>query len=139
MFLLDWYKQWLEIRTEFRHRNTEVVKEEKVCQSCETLRQQLEIANYEKEKLLSKILTTPEKEPDRTVAPEPQAVRPKTIPWRVRQQMLEHEDREKAKLLRNAPKPDSTGKVSTDDLEKELDIAESNRQAESAGTQQTAG
>lgn len=141
MFLLDWYKQWLDIRTEFRARQAEVVVEETVCKSCETLKQQLEVANYEKEKLLNKLLTTPDKEPERTTAPEPQAVRPKTVPWHVRRQMLEREDREKAKLLRNAPKTDTEQKADVAELERELDVAEATREAQTvtAGKEQTAG
>jgi len=132
MFLLDWYRQWLTIRTEFRAKNAEVKEEETICKSCETLKGQLEIANYEKERLLNKLLTT-EKEPERTTAPEPQAVRPKMVPWNVRRQMLEREDREKAKLLKNAPKPDSEiQKEDIAELEKELDVAAAEREAEAA-------
>jgi len=133
MILLDWYQQWLEIRTEFKAKKFELtreVKQEEVCQSCETLRNQLEIANYEKKLLLDRILATPEKEPERTTAPELVAARPRTIPWHVRQQMLEKEDREKARALRNAPKSDSE-KIDVSELEKELGVAEKAREQQS--------
>jgi hypothetical protein len=48
---------------------------------------------------------------------------PKNIPWNVRRQMLEREDRERAKLMKAAPKPESV-----EDLEKELDLASTQRE-----------
>lgn len=46
---------------------------------------------------------------------------PKNIPWGVRRQMLEAEDREKAKLMKTAPVP-------IEDLEKEMDIVAKERE-----------
>ena len=135
MFLLDWYKQWLDIRSESKAKQLELTSEDKVCQSCETLKMQLEIANFEKEKLLNRLLEKPEA-PAETVAPE--VTRPRMVPWNVRRQMLEREDREKARILKNAPKPDSE-KADVAELEKELDIASAEReaQANSGRTQQS--
>jgi hypothetical protein len=94
----------------------ELKAENKICESCETLRKQLEIANFEKERLLSRLLEKPEQP---IVDNKPVNITPpKTIPWRVRQQMLEQADRDKAMALRNAAKPDV--KVSTADLEKDF-------------------
>lgn len=126
MFILDWYKQYLEIKYDSRKRKNEVVVEEKVCASCETLKQQLEISNYEKGEILKKLL----KEPEPVIDSPPIAVtRPRMIPWHVRKQLLETEDREKAKVLRNAPKPVET---TTDvaELEKELDVATETREGQ---------
>jgi hypothetical protein len=135
MFLLDWYKQWLEIRTEFRAKTNEVIHEEKVCQSCETLRQQLEISNYEKGELLKKLLKEPEAPP---ITEAPNITPPRMVPWNVRRQMLEREDREKARLMRDAPKPDAnTNKADVAELEKELDVASANREAEAANSGRT--
>ncbi len=138
--MFNWLKEILDIKYENRMRNAqlwkeqqmgsfEIEKDKKVCESCETLRQQLEIANYEKSQLLATILHKPEPVKDT----EPVAItKPRTIPWHVRRQMLETEDREKARIIRNAPKPDSTvaETISTEDLEKELGVAETTRQAE---------
>lgn len=99
-------------------------EDSKVCQSCETLRQQLEIANHEKKQLMDRILAKPEPESK----PEFREVtKPRNVPWPVRRQMLEAEDREKARLMREAPQP-----ISTEDLEKELDIASAAREAQSS-------
>ena len=130
--MFHWLRELLEIKYEFREKRTklthEVVAEEKICQSCETLKQQLELANYREQQYLNKLLKDPE--PDKTEAPIP-VNRPKMVPWNVRRQMLEREDREKARALRNAPKPDSElDKKSTEELEKELDIASAERESE---------
>jgi hypothetical protein len=130
MFLLDWYEKYLQIKYNSRKLKNEVVVEEKVCASCETLRQQLEFSNYEKTQLLNKLLKEPEPTP---VTEAPQITRPRSIPWNVRRQLLEQEDRVKAQRLRNVPKPDTTiavVKEETADLEKELDLATRERESE---------
>lgn len=132
MFLLDWYRQYLNIKWESRERKNLVVIDEKVCQSCETLKAQLEIANYEKSQLLNKLLKEPEPEP---VAPQPPMItRPRQMSWNVRRQLLEQEDRVKAQRLKSVPKPDSpeVAKESVEDLEKELDLAEQTRESAAA-------
>lgn len=121
MFLLDWYQQYLDIR--------QAHKVEKVCESCETLRSQLATANHEKEILLARIMEKPEKEPERTTAPPMQhPLRPRAMPWGVKRQMLEQEDREKARAMREAPKPDTiTPEVTKEEIaefEKEVKDAE---------------
>lgn len=109
MFLLDWYREWKTI---------------KVCQSCETLKLQLDIANMEKKQLLDRVLEPPRER--EVVEKEPvQVSLPRTIPWKVRQQILEREDREVARARREAAKPDT---ISTEDLEKELKVVEQIRE-----------
>jgi hypothetical protein len=98
--------------------------ESRICASCEVLRAEVARLRADNERLLSRVLEKPEVIKDREIAPAPQAVLPKSIPWAVRRQMLEAEDREKAKLIRNAAKPDSV-----EDLEKEMGIVEENRNA----------
>lgn len=141
MLLLDWYRQWLEIRAEFKAKkfelNREVTTEKSICQSCETLKSQLEIANYEKKLLLNRLLEKPEPIEERTIAPELVAARPRAIPWHIKKQMLETEDREKARAMREAPKPDSVtntkvDKVDVEELERELDVVTKDRESQSA-------
>lgn len=88
-------------------------QEEKLCESCETLRAQLEIANFEKKQLLDTILsfTKPVVEMAETSPIKIDAIVPKTVPWNVRRQMLENEDRAKAAILKKNA-----------DLEKELGV-----------------
>ena len=90
----------------------------RVCLSCETLRAQLEISRIENKRLLDRILEKPQPEPV-SVPMEP--TRPVSVPWNVRRQMLEAEDREKARILRSAPIP-------TEELEKDLDLATAQRE-----------
>ncbi len=100
---------------------------DKECKSCEMLQLQLDSANYERKQLLNTILelTNPKAEQS---APqiEQKIVQPKSIPWRVRQQMLETESRQAAGILRRqaedvkeAMKASSTP---TEELERELGI-----------------
>lgn len=94
--MIDWLKQQFELWIEYRHSRRE-------CQSCNTLREQLLIANNEKQKLLDTIveLSKPEQP---IVQNEPvvhEALQPKRVPWLVRKQMLEKEDRLAAQLRKD--------------------------------------
>lgn len=125
-------REQLELARLERLEQREELKDNSVCPSCETLMRQLEIANHEKAQLLEKLLKEPEA-PAATTAPPISTVRPRTVPWVVRRQMLEAEDRKKAELLRNAPKPNPVDSVNTSDvaeLEKELDVVASEREAQ---------
>ena len=80
------------------------------CQTCKLLQEQLEKAEMEKNRLLDYILQKPSNdeivlERNRPVSSlgriEPdEPIKPKFIPWAVRREMLENEDRQKAILLR---------------------------------------
>lgn len=115
-------KERIELERLARLEEREEVKEQTHCLSCETLQRQLEIANHEKAQLLDRLLAKPT-EP--VVTGPPQAITPpRNIPWRVRQQELEAADRERARVLKNAPKPvpipEAVELPSTDDLEKDV-------------------
>lgn len=73
------------------------------CSSCMVLESQLIIANAERERLLSTMLefTKPiaeEKHNVKDIVP----IHTRALPWRVRQQMLEENDRAKAAAMRRA-------------------------------------
>lgn len=97
-------------------------QEDKVCSSCETLKEQLAVANAEKKQLLDYVLMpdpntihhSPEKDDD-----ELQPIQPKVVPWRVRRQMLEDEDRKKA-LLEKEQKAEQAKAIA--ELEKNLGV-----------------
>jgi hypothetical protein len=126
MFLLDWYEQLLMIRENYT--------KPRICESCETLRSQLATVNHEKQLLLSRVMDRPEKEIERTVAPPMQHLKPPIhTPWRVKQQMLEANDREKARALRNAPKPDIVELKEMEEFEKEVADAERARETNTGG------
>ena len=75
-----------------------------VCETCEILRFQLEESNRERKELLHKLLNKDEPKPPVFSEDELKPVQSQFIPWRVRQQMLEAEDRQKARLLNDKAK-----------------------------------
>jgi len=85
------------------------------CQSCEILRDQLEKVERDRSELLSRLLDKPKIEPLPEKQEEYKSIQPPFVPWRVRQQMLEAEDRKSAQL-----KKDRTKEIA--DLEQELGV-----------------
>jgi len=84
------------------------------CETCEILREQLHKSDAERRDLLLRLLEPVKAEPPS--APEEHVpITPQFTPWRVKQQMLEAEDRVKAKLMK-----DRTKEIA--DLEKEVGI-----------------
>ena len=84
-----------------------MMKEPEPCQNCDMLRTMLASEQYEKKQLLNTILEMgkpnieiPPTEAERDLKP----VQVRHIPWRVRQQMLEQEDRVKAEIIRKKKK-----------------------------------
>jgi len=92
----------------------DVAQDERVCLSCETLRQQLEIVNYEKRELLNKLI----REPEAPIQPDFSQMKPRMIPWNVRRQELEAEDRKRAQLIREKEK-----ELGINELEKEIGVS----------------
>jgi hypothetical protein len=82
----------------------EELRESKINEVVEGLK--LENARMQEmiDKLFDRLLEKPET-PIEEVKPA-STVKPAQIPWRVRQQMLEADDRKTAQLLKEAPKPD---------------------------------
>lgn len=95
------------------------------CESCEILRSMLDESNRERKDLLHRLLTPPQVESPPAREEEFKPVTPNFIPWRVRQQILEQEDRKTAQLLRDKKTELSASrdnKESVEALEKELGI-----------------
>lgn len=90
--------------------------EELPCNTCEVLRAQLDESNRERRELLSRLLEPSKPEPIPQDKEELVPIRPSFTPWRVRQQMLEQEDRKAAQLKR-----DRATEIAK--LEKELGVA----------------
>lgn len=85
--------------------------EKKSCQTCDMLRELLDREKNEKQQLLNSILRGPIEE--KVVVNEPVVVRGAKLPWRVKQGILEREDRKRAELLKEKLKE-------INDLEKEV-------------------
>lgn len=101
------------------------LEESMICNSCEVLKLQISRLERENERLLNRILEKPSAEEKPVDIEGLKPVLPKMIPWRIRKQMLEEEDRVKAKLMRQS---EEVNKQSTEELEKELKIAEQERE-----------
>lgn len=86
------------------------------CATCEVLRERLDESNRERKELLHRLLDKANPEPVVPEKEELEPIKPQFIPWRVRQQMLEAEDRKKAQLMK-----DKTAEI--EKLEKELGVA----------------
>ena len=114
----NWFHRFLNPHCEHCHDERE---ESKVCKSCEVLKEQLASVTHQNKQLMDRLLNPPVQ--IESSKPPIEITPPRNIPWNVRRQMLEAEDREKAKLMREAPKP-----VLTEDLEKELDIVAKERE-----------
>jgi len=87
------------------------------CETCEVLREQLANSERERRDILTKLLEKDKPEPPQIVDKEELTpIQPQFVPWRVRQQMLEAEDRRAAALLKDRRKE-------IDKLEVELGVA----------------
>lgn len=101
---------------------------ENICESCETLREQLARANEEKKQLLETILESVKPKVEVPVQTEVKLEQPRQMPWRVKREMLEAEDRQKAMLLKKKENELSIDKTELKELEKEMDIAAKERE-----------
>lgn len=116
--MFGWLKEFYEVRA-IRRAELREERANNVCESCETLKRQLEIRNHEYDLLLNRVLEKPA-QPVEDKSPV-ELSRPRHVPWRIRQQELEAADRQRAQLLRDAPKPiQEPGPISTEELEKEV-------------------
>ncbi len=116
MFLLDWYREYREIKNETQ-----------ICQTCEVLKQQVDILGIENRTLINKLTETKSEVVQPIENPEP--IRPRFVPWNVRRQALEAESRRAAQVLASKQKEMNEVKVAPADdpdvkeFEKELDEA----------------
>ena len=86
------------------------------CEACEILRAQLDESSRERKDLLHRLPDKDRVEPPTTTSVEEfQPIKPQFTPWRVRQQMLEAEDRKQAQLMKDKMKE-------IDALEKEVGV-----------------
>lgn len=88
-----------------------------VCLMCEVLRDQLDKSDEERRDLLRRLLEKDKPEPPSTVQEPHIPITPQFVPWRVRQQMLEQEDRRAAQLMKDR-------KDDIEKLEQELGVKE---------------
>lgn len=127
--MFNWLRELFELRYEYRARklrlqselenDRNLIEQDNLkCESCEVLKIALERSNLEKDRLMERLFQNnlPSDITNQKPQEIPKPIMPRNIPWHVRQQILEREDREKARLMREAPKSD------TEELERELGI-----------------
>ena len=131
-----------------KEREREDKRESAVCKSCDTLRFQLELTQQQVKTLLDALTHKDEVVPQQ-VSAELQPIMPRHVPWRVKQQMLESESRQAAAILKkkldelNPDKPrtmhvtaPASPSISTEELEKEMDLVEEERENDVRNTGQ---
>lgn len=119
MRIKDWFHHLLEPHCPDCKFEREI---ERQCKNCDTLRDLLEIEKFEKRELLRSILADKNALPEQKYEGTPQEVRPKTVSWRVRREMLEQEDRVKAQAIQRQQGEEKAAKQSVEELEKELGV-----------------
>lgn len=125
MFLLKWYKEYLDIKAERDERKQNL----NFCSACETLKLQLALANDERRVLIDKLTSSPQAEEKVTETSNLKPMLPSRMPWNVRRQILEREDRAAAKIqkqnaevLTNAAKESTSKDLGVAEIEKELGV-----------------
>jgi len=86
-------------------------EEEKVCKSCESLRELVDVLRYENRKLMEIVTGRFESKTEEGKSEETEPIPSKMIPWSVRKAQLEAQEREKAQARKT-----------TEILEKELGV-----------------
>lgn len=89
----NWLRELYLIRDERR-------ASREVCKSCEVLKVQLERANYEREQLINHLLKPAAAVEEKKPIPVTQPLNVRHMPFRVKQQILEAESREEARIMR---------------------------------------
>lgn len=82
------------------------------------LRTQLGLVNDENKRLLDTILDFVKPEAIQQSATPIEPIKPKAVAWRIRQGLLEQEDRQKARILKEM----ESNPIKIDDLERELGV-----------------
>lgn len=103
-------------------------RENKACETCDVLKMENARLLIENGKLLDRILEKPVEQ----VIEQPKEFKPilprSGMSWNVRRQMLENESKRQAQIIKQREQEDKVEKISTEDLEKELDIVQKERE-----------
>lgn len=109
----NWLRELYEIRRENRELNS-------ICPACEVFKVELSNMRRERDILLNRVLT-PTSTPETQITGDPQPVILRHMPWKVKQQELERQDRlEHERILtefKNKVSP-----LKTEELEKSIGI-----------------
>jgi hypothetical protein len=103
---------------------------DKQCKNCELVRELLEEERFTNKQLLNRIIELTAKEPEVADRLEPikfEEVKPRTVSWKVKRELLEQEDRARARALNELKE---VNKLSIEDLEKELGVDDAGKERE---------
>lgn len=109
------------------------IKDYEVCQSCETLKLQLQIANEDRERLTNILINIFQPKPIEAAPIEYNQIQSSSALFSRRRAALETKDREEARILKSSThlgKPDIAPTKNINELEKELGVDESVSQCE---------
>jgi len=96
-------------------------KTEHVCDTYEVLKQQLAFVQQQNQYLLDKLLNPIQSgSPENAKEEESKPLVPKHIPWSVKRQMLEEEDRAKAKVIRENLERERESKVNLNKIKEDI-------------------
>jgi hypothetical protein len=95
-------------------------QENKVCESCETLKSELAAVRFQNEQLMKSILEIVHPAPQPISEIKEAEFRPLTTSWRVKKQMLEENDRLAARAMKEKQNEIYESSKSTQKLEEEL-------------------
>lgn len=117
---------WETIKHWFHHLfnpHCEQCAVEQKCESCETLRHQIDVMNEQNRQLtLALVEVSKPHIPVESAGVNPVEVKlPRRTSWKVKQAELEQAARDRATALRSAAKPDKEDEVTVSSLEAELD------------------
>lgn len=114
--MFGWLRELLELKAEFRERKYELENRSITCESCESLKAQLERANYEREQLINNLIKPPAPMAPPQLVPVSQPRPSRFMPNKVRMQMIADEDRQRARILKEYEDglKDSASKVNLD-------------------------
>lgn len=145
--MFGWLKELLDIRYENKQRNAMLKIEVKenivrleppiddsvICESCETLRQQLSIANAEKKQLLDRLLDKPKEEIIQEDK-DPKIIAPSGARrWGNQRRELEANDRRVASILKAKEEEIKTSSAEIKEFEKEVEEAAKQREGTNNG------
>jgi len=128
--MFNWLREWYELRAY-------LAEKQKVCNSCEVLKTELNNAHRENEILLNRLLNKPEPEPVPVVAPPMNTIpiARRHLSYNIKSQMMQAEETARRRALSVAAKPDDD----VAELEKELDVVAQERENQSGKTANSSG
>lgn len=114
---MNWFHKLFHPHCDLCHAEAQ---ENRICQSCETLKSELAAVRFQNEQLMKNILDIVHPPKPESVQVDTSNFKPLATSWRIKQQMLEAEDRKAAQVLKEKKQEMYESSKTTQQLEKEL-------------------